>query len=874
MPADDTILHEEDAPPVKDADDAGIAPAPLADGDQERQEPADTPPEAEAAPDGGASGEGAVDEDVEPPADARAAGEAVAGANAGSENAGANAHPGGEQVREKDDTRGKREGMGTATEEPGPADLLRNSGVIGISSRTDGNQNVTVNTVFQTSFSEGDERIRPLRELTDPFRAQPVASCQFDPSELDSRWRELVQERLILISCVERSIAQAAAHELVSTSGVPHERIRQLSFGRMAKKDEALTVRSVVEAPHDGDAETLLVVYAVGDNAQLFRDSLLADAALWSAAELRALLAEKRLLVVVAAEPQHCSVPDPADLPFAFWPVSCLEPLLRRAFPSTHHELGSAIREQRDAGRWSRDDREFCREVRTAITRNQLQALVDAGGPPRRAAHELPLGSDRPLHAAALYVAAYLPGLDLDEFERVVATLLGDETATVTVAALPMGTGTAATAEVQKDVRLADLWSESIDRVMRECRLAVTREPGEGTTVVFSEPGAGEQVRRAFEDEQPFFLRARLRAMHLAGLLFHPSDTIASTVQALTVQMVAAHPSGYGTGWLLAQVLAGEAAELGHWSRRMAGLLRALAEEPECRPLIDAVLDHFIDNGHAEVALLLTRGLRFAPAFDAFRWMRQLIDRGDESVRWATYRLLKRELMSMDLQVYPTLRVVSAWLPPAGRPPERFSPSHRLGLRLLLEYALERAQRMCDDDYGAWPSRYPLFAITDHEALGTDIPMLARWLMHPGLESVLDGKAARNEGTLHQVLALLLAEWTYILFGPHGRLAQPAPTGLADDAREADPDLIHAALLREIVAATDDAERRTLRRALLDDWEVLKAVLADTRAAASHADRHTRNVLLWKRSLVSALSLRFRALVQRPATGSSHAIRA
>jgi hypothetical protein len=708
----------------------------------------------------------------------------------------------------------------------------------------------------------------PLLELTRPLPEQPPPTGHFTPAEVEPRCRVLLSERLLLVSCHDMVIARAAAHELADASGVPGERVRLLEFEQVAADDAQVTIHDLLEAPYSEEENLLVVVDGVGQAARRFVDSLVRPLGVYWPTVLKQRLAEKRLLVLCLTEPQSWGVRGSHDeFPLATWPIAFLEHLLRDAFPGEHETMTRVILRQREEGRWSRDDQEFCHEVRRAVRRKELEARVKDGGQPAAAGHEYPLGRRQPVHTAALYAAAYLPGLGPAEFDRVVTALLGEDTVP-----LPPPATTGGQQEPQAPVqkRLAEVWRESADQVMDECHLTTVRDPSAGVMVEFVETGAGESVRGTFESAHTFYLNGRFRALHEAGLLFSGSEAAASRVVGLTVEMAATYPESYGTEWVVQQLAHEGVLTSGAETRRVrraAELLRALGEHDATRPLVDAVLGRLLSGGAPTTVLRLTRRLRFAPTFDAFRWMRQLIDQAPEEVRRETYRLLYRELMVMDLEIYAVLHAVATWLPPADQPAERHSPSARLALRLLLEYAADRTERVDVADYGAWPSRHPLLAVTTPEALTNDLSLLTRWLFHPAMQEAVELDEPHGEQVLQHVLAMLLMEWAFILFGPTGLPADsPHPSRPPDTAPDAassvDADAVLAALLRGVIDATADTRGRATRRALLAVWENVKEAVTSFIPLVDRTQRALRDELLWKRQVLRALLLRFRALQQ------------
>ncbi|MGC4054733.1 MAG: hypothetical protein QM757_38295 [Paludibaculum sp.] len=111
-----------------------------------------------------------------------------------------------------------------------------------------------------------------------------------------------------------------------------------------------------------------------------------------------------------------------------------LDYLLRPAFGERAEQLSKMLNSQRAAGKWSREEREFYRQVKSCLDEQRLETVIGAGGfPTGGTVDELAMPADKPVHQAALYVASHFPGLSAADFGRVMRAVLGDETTTVVV---------------------------------------------------------------------------------------------------------------------------------------------------------------------------------------------------------------------------------------------------------------------------------------------------------------------------------------------------------------------------------------------------------------------------------------------------------
>jgi hypothetical protein len=418
---------------------------------------------------------------------------------------------------------------------------------------------------------------------------------------------------------------------------------------------------------------------------------------LWTPQELQRQLTDAGLLVICAADAERCASAARSGRPLRVkhWSVPFLESVLRSEYPDGYAEVADQIQEQRRSGRWSRDETEFCSQVRTSLAAGRLETVLDAGGLAQApGAEPAPENEhERPVRTAVLCAASFFPGLSPGEFGRVVEVLLRDEQATIRE---PDPTGAVDVFGERKEVEtrkpLLHLWTEGADRILRECRLVPMKDPSRGTVVGFSDAGGREAGRDRFMREHGFYLKGKFASIRDAGLLFDPSEGIARAV----VELAAAFPDFCDAGRLVDRLVASAKPAAGSWSAsaavpgeqgeasrtvsRVAELLRACGERADTRPIVDEVFAGLMDRGEFETVLCLVEPLVSAPGFKPFHWMRQLVDRGhgalvcrrgdhraSRTVKDATFNLLVQQLGGR-ANVFPVFHELSTWLPPEDRP--------------------------------------------------------------------------------------------------------------------------------------------------------------------------------------------------------------
>ena len=274
---------------------------------------------------------------------------------------------------------------------------------------------------------------------------------------------------------------------------------------------------------------------------------------------------------------------------------------------------------------------------------------------------------------------------------------------------------------------------------------------------------------------------------------------------------------------------------------RVSDVFRRMLESPQLEGMVHSTLEQLINGGYHEDTLLLIKQLQFTPGFDELYWFKQLLHRADSRTRHLTYYYLYSYLRRMGSGVYEGLKKIEAWLPPAER--HTYSQFDYFVLRLLIQYCVESVERFNAKHYGNWPSRYPLFAaIKDLEIANECTSLLAKWLLHPGIDATLTG--LRFVGTQMTLTGALLAEWTFILIGPR----EPS----ADAGGEFSAALSDL-LIRQFVSRTDLAQRLEL----LTYWNRLSHDLLKFAGNLPYASE-LRKELGWKRKLVGRLIAKFK----------------
>lgn len=749
---------------------------------------------------------------------------------------------------------------------------------------------------------------KPLIELTTKLPRKRFGVPAFALDELSEPMLKLREERLILISCLDEEIALAAAYACVEQLDISGEEQRMLSFDRNFDDDcvpDFFFLRK--EEPSD-EKQTAIIVDMVSERATPFLKPLISATSSHSV-QLKAALERNGVMLLCLADSVYVEESlreirraqrQAKELCFTYWEIPFLQPLLKHHFPDRYEEVERRLVEQRGQGAWGASDDEFCARVKSSIRSKRLLADIEANAaspdsaPGRELFAELFTG-DAPIQDTVLYVATVFQHLNPHDFIQLVGWLLGEQTTTVLVPATKKNEdGTTVLTEVQKERRLADIWLEAPDAVMRKCRLVTVPVKDTARAITFSDARMRDGLRDFMETEYPLFLENQFQSAQKLGLLFSPSAKIAENVIRLCADMAAAYPDYYGRDWLVEIIRglehflespegwAGEAGAAAdpmfcclreyeylsaraHAYQRLSELLRRMLEEHQLDEAVDGFLEQLVRQKlHGPVLKLIGR-LRFVEKFDDLYWMKQLLDRGDDETGFLAYAVLYSYMWGMGPGIYQLLKALEAWLPQETRPTETYSDSNVCALRLLVAYCSETTREFDPRQYGSWPSPFPLFAFSGADDAAADsLSLLTKWLFHPGVKRVYDaqlsletGEAPRNDESFNDFVSALVAEWTFILLGRGAGPASAAAGGNSRPAaqREPAPEAVAVwhVLLRQLVEVTG----RERHRAMLAYWEWLSQTLREVSDALPYVS-DARREFSWKRGLMRQLISKFK----------------
>lgn len=709
---------------------------------------------------------------------------------------------------------------------------------------------------------------------------------------VDERLIKLKKEHLILISCTDEEMALQAAYAIINRLEI-HDDERKLGlrfrkFISMVGEDMSFTLDSLLEMKHDADKQTGIIVDALEGDAQIFSDSIFGNH--MHASYIKNALIDKNLFVVCVAEPNTINRYKPEKLRFPHWSILRWQLLLKECAqdPNRYADLERKLLEQRERGKWYKDENDFCLQLKTYIKNEELEKIIDEGGPSVDSATvDKMLKISGLIEKVVLYTATFFQELTRAEFCCVVEALLGNRT--VTVIATPYkytgnGPDGAKSDGTQKEVSLTQIWEEEKDEIFREWLIIrewlceITSVKGTNRVVTFRDPGLRDALKKRFEEEHLFYLIDKFKAIQEQGVFFYPSLRIIESTTRLAIEMAISYPDEYGASWITDMILrlrrhfdaeekeagkstdpmfrflkGGTGTSRGQAYSRISKLIYQMLEYPQLRKMANSSLENLMREKLYDSVLIIIKQLKSALEFDDLYWIKQILDRGNKETRSEAYTYLYNYVKSLDAGIYEALTGLSSWLPKEDQ--IQYSYSNFSALYLFIDFCQETIETFDLKEYGKWPNSHPLFAFADKETAASNLDLLVRWLLHPGMQHTLE----KGVAALDQVGAMV-ASWTCILFGSTGK---PGAVGTGNgntpeatsSAANLDASTVWDMLLREIASKSDASQKKKLR----EYWDRLFRLL-DEGVNTYPYTSDERKELFWQRDLIDTLRKRFMRL--------------
>jgi len=407
-----------------------------------------------------------------------------------------------------------------------------------------------------------------------------------------------------------------------------------------------------------------------------------------------------------------------------------------------------------------------------------------------------------PIQNTVLYVASFFPGLNPQDFKRVVSLLLEGRTKTIQVKeSITTEEGKTQIKETHKEKPLTEIWQESFDRpdkYLRNCYLTVSRQNG-NQRINFTSHELRKNFLMYFEKQQSLYLEEQLRRTQKLDLLLDHSDELAGKAIDVAVKAAIEYPNSYAEDWLielLVKIAKEDERRVTTLLERLSQLIYRLQIQPDYSKSEDIAqnfLEHLIDIEYRSLAFAIFRylidwnirsgelGIRSAKQL--LTWLKKLLDQEDledkdEKLQADVYSLLEELLWQsgLYLYIYDFLGILKEWLPDQDISPEKYTPSNIAALLLLFTYCEETIEKLHLKWYGEWPSFYPLFAPLKNQdseishGFNGELCTLFSWLFYSDLKGKIAIDRVFNFSNPSQINALdeigfFIAEWLVILFG-------------------------------------------------------------------------------------------------------------
>jgi len=721
---------------------------------------------------------------------------------------------------------------------------------------------------------------KSLSELTTNLPSKEFFQTNFEIDQIDYFSKTLSKEHIIFISSLDDQISSAAAYALIERLKISKiENNRLLDFERNVAEELELDGYSLLNCKNNFNEKTSILIDATDKKAQKFLDSIVAYSHM-SSQSIKDQLKNKQQFWICLLNPKtfDLRVNLNNDTRFSFWDIDFLIPLLKKFFSNKYEELSAQIKSQKERNLWGSNEQEFYELITGYIRNNQFENEVekrknkDANDDNLKQAkvEELlnkDVNEENTLELTVLYVATFFHELNPKDFYEVVELLIGDKTIIINKSKSVFEEGKIKHIEIEEEKKLRDIWEEKSDSILKKCRLRAINLKGVTRILKFSDPELKIGLKYYFETSLSIYIEKQFHIIQSYGLLFTASEKITESVIHLAVQMVISNPNRHGKEWLTSLVLGVtryfkiniddgdspddvlkklfnkeiERIKLQFVLERISELIREMLKHSELKGTVDEFLNQLIARNYYFPVFEIIKKLRFVLQLKIYYWLKQLIDRGTEDIRQEVYLfMLSVSKENEKVNIYELLSVLKKWLPEAEREPETYSLSNKYALLFLLDYSFVTVGSYAPQEYGAWPSEYPLFiAPAGESSFEEKFSSVADWLYHRGMQSVI-----KEYVDVDALIASLIVEWAVILLG------------LGKDTVPPEASKCLNAILRQI--ANSSASTPTRQKKLIDTWiEMKKSLLIKINALKLITERQKRKKIIQRRNLVRSIIIDF-----------------
>ena len=528
-----------------------------------------------------------------------------------------------------------------------------------------------------------------------------------------------------------------------------------------------------------------------------------------------------------------------------------------------------------------------------------------------------------PIEHTLLYAVTFFPNLSFYDFERVVSFLLQGRTTTIKIETkITTEQGETQIIEESQEKLLVEIWQESLqypDKFLSNCFITSVTLEDDSQVIDFVSPQLREKFRNYFKKEQFSYSSEQFKRARF--LFFDQQTKVAIGAMSLSVEMAIDSPDVYGKEWLFEiitrwiirgsqktnyaevsldqlvyRLLEEIKLETRRWFvyGRISSLIAQMLDYATLQSVVNGFFNELIAQRRYGPALEIVKRLFSHPQFDGFYWLKQLLDRGDETIKSRTYKFLFNQLNQNSLYIYDLLENIKPWLPELGVSPQRYSFSNKYALRLLPEYCDQTIKKNHVNQYGNFPPQYSLLTpLHSSESIKEKLEILFAWLLHPEIESAIYDYVSQyiREGIVDEdtepkrvvisslgeenldtkspttlmdeflragymleltelvdyFVPFLLTEWCIILWGFDNK----------EPEREA-LELINS-LLQQIFFETKSHQLKNFQEKLINCWNILTEYLLEKAEFYRESDEHQlRKQYLRRRNIVKYLKKQFK----------------
>lgn len=598
--------------------------------------------------------------------------------------------------------------------------------------------------------------------------------------DIKQHLKKLENQHVLFMGCVDPGVALGAAYALLDDLDIASEQRFLLNFPRGTEKTNTVIEVFTQFSSEERHEPTAIVIDGFGVDALAFLNYLQATSVILASA-VRSHLHGHGLFLLGLVDPEYLQKLRSTQA-YATWKVPFLQPLLRHNFPREADSLEKEILTQQQLGKWKQTESELCSEIREFLEDDLPHVVAQRRSVPvtpqptvSSIVSESLFKGGHSIEDTLLYAATYFSDLPPNEFDQLVDWLLADRTTTVTVKTQHRNAdGTIQIIETETQKPLREFWDADPDSYLTTCELEAVTGPNLSTSIRFANEANREKLKAHLEKHYSLYLVRQFRILESNHFLTS-APHISDRAMSLSIDMALAYPGSFGKEWLLkiildarngsksspntdkATITIGKNKTL----ERITLFVTLMLEKPQLEEVVNGLLKALMSLGSHETVLFLVRGLKFAPGFDEFYWMKRLLDEGDKDIKDSTYYHLYSYIQKIG--IHSLLSKLEAWIPTDDRP-LNYSPSCIYSLRLLVEYCSEVTETFEREQ----ALRHPLFAFTDDKVAQENCRRLIRWFFHPGMTTVfadLDSvfEDDRPDARILPFICELVLEWMFVL---------------------------------------------------------------------------------------------------------------